>query len=98
MWHRNVKVSNVVLQTCWKLGRLQLENEFPFFASILSVATDSSFDIFSPLGTDLVKAPHNLHNYNDTMDGINALLYEGSAPEPNLEDTDTEELAVRNHS
>jgi hypothetical protein len=31
LWHSNVKVSQVVLQTCWKLGRLQIEKEFPFF-------------------------------------------------------------------
>jgi hypothetical protein len=92
-----VKVSQVVLQTCWKLGRLQVEEEFPFFASVLCAATDSSFDIFSPLGTDLVKAPRDVHDYDDTIDGTNALSCEGPAPEPNLEDAVAEEDASENH-
>jgi hypothetical protein len=79
LWHSNVKVSQVVLQTCWKLGRLQIEKEFPFFASILCAATDSSFNIFSPLGMDLVKALHNVYDCDDTVDRINALSCEGPA-------------------
>lgn len=92
-WRGNVNVSQVVLQTCWKLGRLQIEEEFPFFTSILCAATDSSFDIFSPLGTDLVKATRDIHDYDDTMDGVNALSREGPAPEPDLEDAVAEDNA-----
>ena len=96
-WRGNVKVSQVVLQTCWKLGRLQIEEEFPFVASILQEATNASFDIFSPLGTDLVKAARDVHDCDDTIDGTSPLPCEGSAPEPDLEDAVAEEDTSGKH-
>ena len=45
-WCGNVNVSQVVLQTCWKLGRRRIEEDFPFVTPILQVATDSTFNIF----------------------------------------------------
>jgi hypothetical protein len=97
-WRGDVKVAHVVLQTCWKLGRLQVEEQFPFFASILQAATESSFDIFSPLGTDLVKGPRDAQDNDDTMDSANTLPCEGPAPEPNLEDAIAEEDTSKKHS
>lgn len=96
-WRGNVKVSQVILQTCWKLGRLQIEEEFPFVASILRIATDSAFDIFCPLGTDLVKAVRDVQDYDDTIDGMSALPSERSAPEPDLEDAAADEDTSRKH-
>jgi hypothetical protein len=46
---------------------------------------------------DLVKALHNVHDCDDTVDGINALSCEGPAPEPNLEDAIAEEDVSENH-
>jgi hypothetical protein len=95
-----VKVSQVVLQTCWKLGRLRIEENFPFFASILRVATDSSFDIFSPLGKDLVKGPRDVDDYDDTQDGVNldTLPSAEPAPAPDIEDAAAEEHPTGKHN
>ena len=99
-WCRNVKVSQVVLQTCWKLGRLQVEEDFPFFADILHVTTDSSFDIFSPLCKDLVKGMHDTNDYDDTLDGTNldGLQSADPAPGPDLEDAVAKEHSPGKHS
>jgi hypothetical protein len=102
-WCGDVDVSHVVLQTCWKLGRLQIEEDFPFFEGILRTVTDSSFDILSPLGTDLVRvsAAHNVHDDDDTIDGMSTLPCEGSAPsapEPDLEDAAADEDTSRKHN
>lgn len=95
-----MKVSQVVLQTCWKLGRLQIEEKFPLFASILCVATNSSFDIFSPLGKDLVKGPHDVDDYDDTQDGVNsdALPSVEPALAPDIEDAVAEEHPTGKHN
>ena len=95
-WRGNVKVSQVVLQTCWKLGRLQIEEEFPFVASILHEATNSLFDIFSPLGTDLESHMQFawLWWYND---GTSPLPWKGLAPESDLENTVAEEDTSGKH-
>ena len=96
-WHGNMKVSQVILQTCWKLGKLQIEKEFPFVASILHIATTSAFDIFCPLSTNLVKAVHDVQDYNNTIDGISALPSERSASEPDLKDTTANEDTSKKH-
>jgi hypothetical protein len=95
-----VKVSQVVLQTCWKLGRLRVEEDFPFFADILRVTTNSSFDIFSLLGKDLVKGTRDADNYDDTLDGTDpdGLLSADPAPGPDLEDAVAEEHPPGKHS
>jgi hypothetical protein len=99
-WRGNVKVSQVVLQTCWKLGRLRVEEDFPFFADILRVTTNSSFDIFSPLGKDLVKGTRDADDYDDTLDGTDpdGLLSADPAPGPDLEDAVAEEHPPGKHS
>ena len=96
-WHGNMKVSQVILQTCWKLGKLQIEKEFPFVASTLHIATTSAFDIFCPLSTNLVKAVHDVQDYNNTIDGISALPREKSAPEPDLKDTTANKDTSKKH-
>lgn len=100
-WRGNVKVSQVVLQTCWKLGRRQVEEDFPFLVDTLRIATERSFNIFSPLGKDLVKGPRDADDYDDTLEGIEP---DGTrppaapSPSPDLEDTIAEELPCEKHS
>jgi hypothetical protein len=95
-----VKVSQVVLQTCWKLGRRQIEEDFPFLVDTLRVATERSFNIFSPLGEDLVKVPRDADNHDDTLEGIESDIHPPTAPSPSpdLEDTIAEELPCGEHS
>ena len=83
-----------------KLGRLRIEEKFPFFASILRVATDSSFDIFSPLGKDLVKGPRDADDYDDTQDGVNSDVVPSvePAPAPDIEDAVAEEHPTGKHN
>jgi hypothetical protein len=95
-----MKVSHVVLQTCWKLSRLQVEQDFPFLTGILCTMTEHSFDMFSPLGKDLVKGPHDADNYDDTLAGIepNTYLTAGPSPAPDVEDAIAEDLPHGKHN
>lgn len=100
-WRGNVKVSRVILQTCWKLGRRRVEEDFPFLIDTLRVATEQSFDIFSPLGEDLVKGPRDADDYDDTLvEGIKPDAHPAVAPSPSpdLEDAVAEELPCGRHS
>ena len=99
-WRGNVDVSQVVLQTCWKLGRLRIEKDFPFLATVLHVATQSSFNIFSLLGKDLVKSPHDADDYDDTLEGVDsdALTSMEQPSGPDLEDAVAEEHSSGKHS
>ena len=67
-WRGNINVSQVVLQTCWKLGRLRIEEEFLSLANILHSITGSSFDMLSLLRKDLIMAPLDADDYDDTLD------------------------------
>jgi hypothetical protein len=98
-WRGNVKVSRVILQTCWKLGRRRVEEDFPFLIDTLRVATERSFDIFSPLGEDLVKGPREADDYDDTLEGIETDTHQAVAPppSPDLEDAIAEELPCGMH-
>jgi hypothetical protein len=98
-WRGSVKVSQVVLQTCWKLGRMCIEEDFPFLAGILKNATDQSFDIFSPLDKDLVKGPRDPDDYDDTVEGLDSDgSLSGPPPASDLEDAVAEENPAGKHS
>jgi hypothetical protein len=98
-WHGDVKVSRVVLQTCWKLGRCKIEEDFPFLADISRSVTESSFDIFSPLGKDLITAPRDADDYDDTLDNVDASISSTEpSPGPDLEDAIAEEHPSGKHS
>jgi hypothetical protein len=58
------------------------------------------FDIFSPLGKDLVKGMCDADDYDDTLDGIDSdgLLSAVPAPGPDLEDVVAEEHPPGKHS
>ena len=98
-WRGNVKVSQVILQTCWKLGRRKVEEDFPFLIHTLRVATEQSFNLFSPLGEDLVKGPRDADDYDDTLEGIepDSHLAVAPSPSPDLEDAIAEELPCGKH-
>jgi hypothetical protein len=99
-WRGNVKVSQVVLQTCWKMGRLQIEEDYPFLATVLHAATESSFDIFSPFGKDLVKGLRDADDYDDTLEGLDLDTPTNMElpPGPDLEDAVAEEHPPGKHS
>ena len=99
-WHGNVNVSQVVLQTCWKLGRLQIEEDFPFLGPVLCAATKSLFDIFSPLSKDLVKGPRDVDDYDDTLEGTDSEASSSTElpPGPDLEDAVAEENPTGKHN
>ncbi|KAG6909666.1 hypothetical protein DXG01_016073 [Tephrocybe rancida] len=65
-WKADVHLNFFNLQTSWKLGRMQIETKslalIPVFESM------SAFDMFSPFGKDLVKAPRDSDDIDDTID------------------------------
>ncbi|KDR65073.1 hypothetical protein GALMADRAFT_162490 [Galerina marginata CBS 339.88] len=95
-WRGDVLVANVVLQTCWRLGRREAESEFPVIEPILDAISQPGRDIFSPLGKDLVKAPRTEDDIDDTYDDIPAAIASPVSPavSPELEDTLIEEEPV----
>jgi hypothetical protein len=99
-WRGNVKVSRVVLQTCWKLGRLRIEEDSPSLVNILRSITESSFDMLSPLGKDLVTAPRDADDYDDTLDNTTdePTPNQDPPPAPDLEDAITEERPAGKHN
>jgi hypothetical protein len=100
-WQGDVKVSCITLQTCWKLGRLRIEEDFPSLKNILHEITESSFDILSPLGKDLITASHDTDEYDDTLDNTTAGVPPPSKdrpPGPDLEDAIAEELPSEKRS
>jgi hypothetical protein len=99
-WRGNVKVSHVILQTCWKLGRLQIEEDFPSLSSILRSITESSFDILSPLGKDLITTPRRPDDHDDTLYNTQDVtpLNKDPPPSPDLEDAITAEHPSTKHN
>ncbi|KAF8054223.1 hypothetical protein FPV67DRAFT_1763516 [Lyophyllum atratum] len=83
-WRGDTRVSQVNLQTSWKLGRMRVETKFPSLINIL--ASMSGFNIFSPLGKDLVKAPRDPDDVDDTIDEDEATPTTDLPPGPDLED------------
>lgn len=67
-WQGNVSVSNVVLQTCWKMGQEYVSCEFPELGVILHNMYQPLHGIFLPLGKDLVKAPQDKEDIDDTLE------------------------------
>jgi hypothetical protein len=76
-----------------------IEEDFPFLADILHSVTESSFDIFSPLGKDLITAPRDADDYDDTLDNVDASISSTEpSPGPDLEDAIAEEHPSGKHS
>jgi hypothetical protein len=67
-WRGDVYVSRVVLQTCWKMGRQNIEEEFTELRPILDSVCISSRTIFSPLGKDLVNSAREEDDVDDTQE------------------------------
>lgn len=100
-WRGNINVSQVVLQTCWKLGRLRIEEEFLSLANILHSITGSSFDMLSLLRKDLIMAPLDADDYDDTLDDTASKSTPNPSPTlppgPDLEDAIAEERPAEKH-
>jgi hypothetical protein len=94
-WRGNANISQVVLQTCWKIGRRQIEEEYPFLSASLCTATESSSDIFSPFGKDLVKGPHDADDFDDTLEGMDLDTSSSTELPPG---TDLEDAVAEEHS
>jgi len=92
-WRGDVHVKNVVLHLAWKLGKQEAEKRFPFLIPILESVNQLQRDIFSPLGKDLVKAPWENDDIDDTYDVTSIHLADPAFPAagPNLEDAIMEE-------
>ncbi|TFK58449.1 hypothetical protein BDN72DRAFT_739650, partial [Pluteus cervinus] len=68
-WRGNVEVRHVNLQTCWIRGRQMVEKEVPCLRPVLeSIPQDHSVDILRPYGTDLIRAPREAEDYDDTAE------------------------------
>ncbi|KAF8058599.1 hypothetical protein FPV67DRAFT_1565461 [Lyophyllum atratum] len=87
-WRGDTRLSPVNAQTCWKLGRLQIEERFPALVPVLESL--AAFDMFSPLGKDLVKAPRDPDDVDDTVDEHDTAVTEDLSPGPELEDAAAE--------
>ncbi|KAG6843560.1 hypothetical protein H0H87_003144, partial [Tephrocybe sp. NHM501043] len=92
-WRGVTQVASVNLQTTWKLGRRLVEKEFPHLVSILESL--SGFDIFSPLGKDLIKAPWDSHDVDDTVEDYDASETEISVLGTDIEDAAAEQADTR---
>ena len=95
-WVGNVFVANVILQTCWRLGREESEKDFPVIAPILESIIQPGRDIFSPLGKDLVKAPRADDDIDNTYDDTPTSIAGSAAPSlgHELEDAIAEEEPI----
>ncbi|KAG6887580.1 hypothetical protein C0992_011696 [Termitomyces sp. T32_za158] len=87
-WRGDTTLSSVNLQTCWKLGCLQIKQKFPTLVPVLE--SIAAFDMFSPLGINLVKAHQDPDDIDNTID--EELLTEGTEVglESELEDAISE--------
>ncbi|KAG6835458.1 hypothetical protein H0H93_001265, partial [Arthromyces matolae] len=85
-WRGDTRVSQINLQTCWKIGRQQIEKHFPHLTALLN--SPSCRDIFSPFGKDLAKGPRDPDDVDDTVDVADYNVM--GAVDPDLEDAATE--------
>lgn len=92
-WRGDIHVANIVLYSTWKLGKLEAERRFPFLIPVLASINQLGRDILSPLGKDLVKAPRDADNVDDTYEDIPSSLANAANPAvgPDLEDAVMEE-------
>ncbi|KAF8148643.1 hypothetical protein B0H34DRAFT_668291, partial [Crassisporium funariophilum] len=67
-WRGDVYVSQVVLQTCWKMGRQMIEDESEDLRPIISSVCMPSRTIFSQLGNDLVNSSREEGDVDDTQE------------------------------
>ncbi|KAG6872634.1 hypothetical protein C0993_002040, partial [Termitomyces sp. T159_Od127] len=87
-WRGDTCVSCINLQTCWKLGRQQIETHFPHLGPLLT--SPDCLDIFSPFGKDLVKAPRDPDDIDDTIDDLDVAKNTVPPLNPDLEDAASE--------
>ena len=101
LWRGNVKVANVNLQSCWKLGRQMIENEVLQLTQVyreLDIAHSSEAfpDLMSPLGKDLIHGQHDANDYNDSAEDFDGSVVSSAPPPgPDLDNAIAEELDAK---
>ena len=106
-WRGNVEVSNVNLQTCWMLGRREVD-KIPRLAKVLAdleAENNPAVNMLQPFGKDIVRAPRAADDYDDTAEDFeedpSALPIDGAqsaqAPAPDFEDAVIEEMEIQKH-
>ena len=100
-WRGNVKVANVNLQSCWKLGRQMIKSEVPQLAQVykeLDIARSSEAppDLMSPLGKDLIHGQRDADDYDDSAEDFDSSVVSSAPPPgPDLEDAIAEESGAK---
>ncbi|KAL0948706.1 hypothetical protein HGRIS_008840 [Hohenbuehelia grisea] len=67
-WRGDVRVSSVVLQTCWKLGHLMVKDYNAEFAGKLDKLSARSADLFSLCQKDPIRAKRDTDDIDDTLE------------------------------
>jgi hypothetical protein len=107
-WCGDVKVANVNLQLCWKLGRQMVENEVPQLAQVFTeldiaynadTSKDAPLDIMSPLGKDLIHSQRDAGDYDDTAEEYSNenVVSPVPPPGPDFEDAVAKEEPCTKH-
>jgi hypothetical protein len=102
-WRGNVDVSNINLQSCWKLGHQWIETEILHLGEVLKevdTAQDSnnSLNIMCLYGRDLVRGKRDADNYDDTTEDFDqSTVSLDPPPEPDFEDAVAEEEPCAKH-
>jgi hypothetical protein len=99
-WRGNVDISNVNLQSCWKLGRQWIESEIPRLGEVLKEVNtaSASVNIMRPNGEDLVRGKRNADDYDDTAEDFDESTVPSDPPlEPDFEDAIAEEEPCARH-
>jgi hypothetical protein len=106
-WRGNVEVSNVNLQTCWMLGRREVD-KIPRLVKVLAdleAENNPAVNMLQPFGKDIVRSPRAADDYDDTAEDFkedpSALPIDGAqsvqAPAPDFEDAVVEEMEIQKH-
>jgi hypothetical protein len=104
-WRGNVKVANVNIHSCWKLGRQLVETETPRLGQVLKEldlelnnGAGDSFNLLCPLGKDLVRSKRDADDYDDTAEDFDEnSIPSATPPEPDFEDAAAEEEPCAKH-
>lgn len=104
-WCGNMEVANVNLQTCWMLGRCEVD-KIPRLRKILArleAEKNTNLNMLQPFGKDIVRTTRAADDYDDTAEDFHedtAVLTKTSqseVPAPDFEDAVVEEREVHKH-
>ncbi|KAF7420950.1 hypothetical protein PC9H_011469 [Pleurotus ostreatus] len=89
-WRGNVRVRQVLLQTCWKLGCQMMEDNNPDLAVMLRGLSERLADLSSPLGNDLICARRDTNDVDDTLERTAVTTQTAASVAPDVEDAAVE--------